>query len=139
MAKIERFEEIKAWQKAIELNDLLYEVTERFPFARDFSLKDQMKRSCLSVSSNITEGFERESNNSFIYYLRIAKGSAGEFRSQLYVAKSRNYISDTEFQKLYGHAEETSKMIGGFIGYLRKLKLKTTIKTIVSIFTLNYF
>lgn len=135
MATIERFEEIKAWKKAIELNDLFYPMTEQLPFSRDFSLKDQMKRSCISISSNIAEGFERESNNSFIYYLRIAKGSAGEFRSQLYVARNRQYISESEFKQLYNAAEETSKMISGFIVYLRKLKLKNTIKTITSIIT----
>jgi four helix bundle protein len=137
MATIKRFEDIVAWQKAIELNDLLYDVAERSPFSKDFTLKNQMQKCALSVSSNIAEGFERESINSFIYFLLIAKGSCGEFRSQLYVAKNRRYISEEEFKNIYAQAEELSKMISGFVKYLRTQKLKNVLKTAKSILTFN--
>lgn len=122
MPTIEKFEDIVAWKKAMELCDLIYSVTGNDKFSRDFGLKDQIRRASVSVVSNIAEGFERESNNQFIYFLIIAKGSAGELRSQIYIAKNQNYISKDEFNILNEKVLEVSKTISGFITYLRGLK-----------------
>ena len=122
MAKIERFEDIIAWQKAMELCDLVYKSTNTDSFSRDYALKDQIRKSAISVPSNIAEGFEREGNNQFIYFLLTAKASCGELRTQIHIAQNNNYINETEFQKLYSLTIEVSKMISGFVSYLRANK-----------------
>ncbi len=86
MAKIDRFEDIKAWQKARELNKEIYKISNNTLFEKDFGLKDQIRRASVSVLSNIAEGFERNGSKEFKQFLSIAKGSSGEVRAQLYVA-----------------------------------------------------
>ena len=120
MAKIEKFEEIVAWQVAMELCNKIYDATEKDKFSKDYALKDQIRKSAISIPSNISEGFERESNRQFIYFLVIAKGSAGELRTQLHIAKNRNYISQTEFDNLYNMVVNSSKLIGKFVSYLKE-------------------
>jgi len=118
--KIEKFEEIKSWQKAQELTLLIYELTKQNNFSKDFGLKDQIRRASISVMSNIAEGFERESNKEFKRFLLIAKSSAGEVRSQLYIAKSQNYISELEFEKSINLALDCTRLISKFITFLRQ-------------------
>lgn len=119
MAKINSFEEIKAWQKARELNAEIYKLTnDNTSFSKDFGLRDQIRRCSISISSNIAEGFERETTKEFKRFLYIAKASAGEFRSQLYLASDLNYISNQEFEKLNLKVNDISKMISGLIKYL---------------------
>lgn len=122
MSTIAKFEDIIAWQKALELSDLVYLYSNNDKFSKDYALKDQMRRAAISVVSNIAEGFEREGNNQFIYFLLIAKASAGEVRAQLYIAKNQNYISQMEFEIINSKVLETSKTISGFISYLRSKK-----------------
>lgn len=122
MAAISKFEDIIAWQKALELSDLIYSHSNKDNFAKDFGLRDQMRRAAISVVSNIAEGFEREGNNQFIYFLLIAKASAGELRAQLYIAKNQNYITEKEFELLNKKVLEVSKTISGFVSYLRGQK-----------------
>ena len=122
MGAIEKFEDIIAWQKAFELSALIYDVTNKEKFSRDFGLKDQIRRASISVVSNIAEGYERESHNQFIYFLIIAKGSAGELRAQLYIAKKQEYITQIEFEELNAKVIELSKTLSGFITYLRNFK-----------------
>ncbi len=86
MASAQRFEDIKAWQKARELVKNIYQATSVGKFARDFVLRDQIRRAAVSIMSNIAEGFEREGNKEFLQFLSLAKGSCGEVRAQLYVA-----------------------------------------------------
>lgn len=86
MAKFERFEEMDAWKKARGLVNAVYTITSAGEFARDFGLRDQMRRACVSVLSNIAEGFERGGNKEFCQFLATAKGSCGEVRAQLYIA-----------------------------------------------------
>ena len=81
-----RFEELKVWQKAKELTNLIYQLSSSGSFARDFGLKDQMRRAAVSVMSNIAEGFESQTQALFIQFLGRAKGSVGELRAQLYIA-----------------------------------------------------
>jgi len=88
--KFDRFEDIIAWQKAKELTIQVYQLFEN---SKDFGFKDQIQRASVSVMNNIAEGFERKSNNEFKQFLFIAKGSCGEVRSMLYLAKELNKIS----------------------------------------------
>ncbi|MDK2772233.1 MAG: four helix bundle protein [Flavobacterium sp.] len=119
MAKINSFEEIIAWQKARELNADIYLLTNRNEnFSKDFGLREQIRRSSISISSNIAEGFERETTKEFIRFLYIAKASAGEFRSQLYLAFDLNYISKENFEELKIKVNYISKLISGLIKYL---------------------
>lgn len=119
MAKLNSFEEIIAWQKARELNAEIYRITNNNEiFTRDYGLRDQMRRASISISSNIAEGFERETKKEFIRFLYIAKASAGEFRSQLYLASDLGYISNEDFQSLNLKINDISKLLSGFIKYL---------------------
>jgi len=106
---IERFEDIVAWQHGRELCREIYLVTERQPFARDFALRDQI--AAISVPSNIAEGFERFRLTEFHQFLSIAKGSAGELRTQLYIASDIGYIQEQTRATLLAKAEETSRKI----------------------------
>jgi four helix bundle protein len=118
LATIERFEDIKAWQAARELVSAVYRVSGRGKFEKDFGLRDQIQRASVSVMANIAEGFERGSDKEFHRFLYIAKGSAGEVRSHLFVALDLGYISDEEFSDLRAKSEEVSKSLSGFITYL---------------------
>ena len=112
MAKFNSFEEIISWQKARELNKEIYFLTNNNnSFSKDFGLRDQIRKSSISISSNIAEGFERETTKEFIRFLFIAKASAGEFRSQLYLAFDLKYIINEEFEKLKLKVNEVSKLI----------------------------
>ncbi len=119
MTRIKRFEDITAWQKARELVKSICEITSKEDFARDYSLKDQIRRASISVMSNIAEGFSRQTDKEFIQFLHVAKGSASEVQSQLYVALDLKYISQTTFKELYELSEETIKLISGFVRYLK--------------------
>jgi four helix bundle protein len=119
MAKINSFEEIISWQKARELNEAFYLITNsNSAFNKDYGLRDQMRRSSISISSNIAEGFERETTKEFIRFLYIAKASAGEFKSQLYLASDIYYLSNEEFNTLSIKITDISKLISGLIKYL---------------------
>jgi four helix bundle protein len=124
MAKISSFEDIQAWQKARELNKEIYKATNKTGFSKDFGLRDQIRRASVSVLSNIAEGFERNGTKEFINFLSIAKGSAGEVRAQLYVAKDLEYIDGEEFEKLFSLIIDTSKLISGFMMYLKNSDIK---------------
>jgi four helix bundle protein len=119
MAKIERFEDIDAWKKARVLTNRVYAVTNAGTFARDFQLRDQIRSACVSAMSNIAEGFERGGGDKeFARFLSIAKGAAGEVRSQLYVALDVNYITTAEFEELTQLAVEIARFLSRFMQYL---------------------
>jgi four helix bundle protein len=120
MARIERFEDLIAWQKARELTKRIYEVTREGPFSRDFSLRDQIRDASVSTMSNIAEGFERRGDREFDRFLSIAKGSVGEARSQLYVALDTAFLTRQQFDELKARAEEVSRLIAGLMGYLHQ-------------------
>ena len=124
MARIERFEDIEGWKKGRELRKSIYAHSRRGEFARDFSLRDQIRRAALSVTSNIAEGFERGGNREFIQFLSDAKGSCGEVRDQLYTALDESYVTQAEFERLYEMALETSRLISGFMRYLQQSELR---------------
>jgi four helix bundle protein len=119
MAKFNSFEEIISWQKARELNKEIYYLTNNNnSFSKDFGLRDEIRKSSISISSNIAEGFERATTKEFIRFLYIAKASVGEFRSQLYLAFDLKYIINEEFEKLKLKVNKVSKLISGLIKYL---------------------
>lgn len=124
MATIQRFEDVVAWQKARELSQEIYRVSAQNEFAKDYGLRSQIRRSSGSVMDNIAEGFERGGKGEFIQFLGVAKGSAGEVRSQLYRALDQKYIPQTTFDELYGKADEIGRMITGLIVYLNRSLFK---------------
>lgn len=108
-----RFEDLIAWQKARELTRRVYEVTENGRFARDLGLRDQIRRSSVSVMANIAEGFERARQSEFHQFLSIAKSSCAELRSHLYVAQDVKYVDAGMFDELMRLAQEVSLVLGG--------------------------
>ena len=120
MGKINRFEDIQGWQKARKLVAAVYEISNDSLFAKDFGLRDQIRRAAVSVMLNIAEGFARKTNREFSQFLVIFHGSAAEVQSALYVALDQRYISQEQFKTLYKMADETSKTIMGFTNYLKK-------------------
>jgi len=113
------FEDLPVWKSAKELAILIYKITSRGNFSRDSGLRDQIQRAAVSVSSNIAEGFERGTKQELIQFLYIARGSCGELRSQLFIARDIGYFDSKEFDGLYNGAKKVSKQISGFIEYLR--------------------
>lgn len=124
MSKISRFEELEVWQKARELSKIIHGISSNGSFSKDFSLKDQINRSAGSVMDNVAEGFERGGNKEFIQFLSIAKGSAGEVRSQLYRALDKTYIEKSEFETLLAKSLEISNQLSGFITYLKNSEFR---------------
>ena len=121
MGKFNKIEEIHVWKEAIELTEKVYEtINKNNKLQRDFSLAEQLKKSAISIPSNIAEGFERESNKEFIRFLYIAKGSCGELRTQIYIAKKLGYLKGEEYHFLTNLSEKVSKMIMSLIESLRQ-------------------
>jgi four helix bundle protein len=111
MAKIKKFEDIESWKQARTLTSEIYKITSSGGFDRDFGLKDQIRRACVSILSNIAEGFERGGDQEFLQFLAVAKGSCGEARAQLYVALDQSYLSQEQFEKLSNAATQISQLI----------------------------
>lgn len=119
MATFKRFEDIQAWQKARETTNRIYRLSNRGEFSRDFSLRDQMKRAAISIMANIAEGHGRRSRLEFANFLNVARGSAVELQSHLYVALDLDYITEAEFNENYQQLDEISKMTVTLAKYLR--------------------
>jgi len=118
--KVQRFEDLICWQKTRVLTNSVYEVTRLPRFAKDFELVRQIRGAAVSAMSNIAEGFERWTRQELIRFLDIAEGSAGEVRSQLYVALDQHYITTDQFNSVAATALDTSKVIAGLIRYLNE-------------------
>jgi len=108
-----RFEDIHAWQKARELVRSIYDVSGRAAFTKDSALRDQSRKAAVSIMSNIAEGFARRTHREFTNFLTIARGSAAELQSQLYVALDLGYVTEEKFHDLSTRTEEVSRMIQG--------------------------
>jgi four helix bundle protein len=119
MATYNSFEDLPVWQNARELASLVYTTSAEGKLNKDYGLRNQIQKAVVSVSSNIAEGFERGSKREFIQFLYIAKGSCGELRSQLYIAKDLGYLSNSASETLIKSASNASKQIYGFIKYLK--------------------
>ena len=100
MATVRRFEDLRVWQLAREVVGSVYDLTKKGPLVSDWALRDQLRRSSTSILSNIAEGFERDGNREFAQFLSIAKGSVGEVRAQLYLAKDAAYIDSLTCEDL---------------------------------------
>ncbi|HEX9423170.1 MAG TPA: four helix bundle protein [Pyrinomonadaceae bacterium] len=111
--RIERFEDFIAWQKARKLTADIYRITSEGNFARDFGLKDQIRRAAVSSMSNLAEGFERGRPAEFHQFLSVAKGSCAELRTQLYVALDVGYLKLSTFNVLMAEATEVGQILGG--------------------------
>lgn len=120
MGKVERFEDLVAWQKGRKLTKWIYSLTNKGPFSKDFGLRDQIRRASVSIMSNLAEGFERGGRPEFHQFVVIAKGSCAEVRSQLYVALDVEYITQEQFDELYNLAIEVSRILGGLRSALQK-------------------
>jgi four helix bundle protein len=127
--KIKRFEDLECWQVARELVKLIYEMTKRLEFGRDFVLVDQIRRGSISSMSNIAEGFYRNSNKEFMRFLDISRSSAGEVINHLYVALDQGYIDEDLFEKGKGQADRVAKKVNAFISYLVNYQKSLTSKT----------
>ena len=123
---VEKFQDLVAWQKARVLTADIYQITMQGAFARDFGLRDQIRRAAVSVMSNIAEGFERGSRAEFHQFLVIAKGSCAELRSQLHTALDVAYIDIDTFARLNSLAEEVSRIVGGLRSSVARQRKATT-------------
>jgi len=124
MATIKKFEDLEIWQEARKLSKVVITISKTTDLKTDFKFKEQIKSSSGSVMDNIAEGFERDGNLEFRQFLSIAKGSAGEARSQCYRLYDSEYISEEKLKELIKAYEELSKRIGNFISYLNKKDYK---------------
>ena len=124
MTTFRSFEDIEAWRKARELVKAVYDASGKGAFAKDYPLRDQVRRAATSVMSNIAEGFDRGGSAEFRQFLAVAKASAAEVRSHLYVALDQGYVSDVAFEQLTEQAVRVGRLIGGLMEYLRKTPLK---------------
>lgn len=120
MAKIREFEDFECWQCAREATRYIYRLTRGDRFRGDPDLVRQMRRASVSVTSNIAEGYERGGRKEFRNFLKIAKGSAGEVRSQLYVALDENFITEAQFEEAKMMWETASRKIAGLRSYLER-------------------
>ncbi|MDD2672698.1 MAG: four helix bundle protein [Syntrophales bacterium] len=124
MSTFQSFEEIEAWKKARQLTREIYDASNKDSFSRDYALRNQIRRASTSIMSNIAEGFERGGSKEFIQFLSISKGSAGEVKSQLYVALDQDYLDQGNFKRLISLVDEIALIIGGLMVYLRKSEMK---------------
>jgi len=120
MATFRRFEDIQAWQKARTVTQYVYRITGDGRFAKDYGLRDQIRRASVSIMANIAEGFARRSDKDFAYFLNISRSSAAEVQSHLYVALDQEYVNEIDFNEIYNGIEETSKMIFALAKHLAK-------------------
>jgi four helix bundle protein len=120
MSRIQRFEDLECWQAARLFRRAVYRLSRLPDFSRDHALVSQIRRAAISIGSNVAEGFERGGNREFIQFLSQAKGSAGETKDQLYVTLDEAYITQEQFDQAYALGETASRLIGGFMSYLRK-------------------
>ncbi len=120
MSKIQRFEELIAWQRARELTKEIYSVTNKGDFGKDYGLRDQIRRASVSIMSNVAEGFDRAGRAEFHQFLVIAKSSCAEVRSHLYVAFDAGYLTEQVFQRLLLMADELGRIVNGLRAAVQK-------------------
>ncbi len=122
MMKLERFEDIVAWQEARRMTGLIYELTKRSEFSKDFGLKNQIQRAAVSVMANIAEGFERKSRKEFCNFLSVALGSCAEVKSHLYVALDQKYIPKTAFDQAFIACTHISRLVFALMKSLERAR-----------------
>jgi four helix bundle protein len=124
MSTFKNFEDSEVWKKAMVLTNKIYKSTKSQKYARDYYLVSQLRKSSVSIASNIAEGMERDGNKELINFLYIAKASCGELRCQMHIAKDQDYISEVEFKELYNLAAEISLSLIKLIKYLQNSDFK---------------
>jgi four helix bundle protein len=124
MSTWKRFEDMEVWQKARKLSAAVYRFTNTGPCAKDFAFVRQIRDAAVSVMSNVAEGFERDGTREFHQFVAVAKGSAGELRSQLYVALDVGYVGTKTFDQLFEAVTEVSRMLAGLMRYLERTEIK---------------
>jgi len=115
---LSRFEEIRAWQLARELNKCIYTFTRHSGFNKDYCLRDQLHRASVSIMLNIAEGFDSGSNQSFINFLRYSFRSAAEVKSVMYIALDLEYVTLEQFKDVEKQLDAIRNLIAGLIRYL---------------------
>ena len=116
------FRDLRIWQQSKDLAVEIYKITNNNKFQRDFGLRDQIRRSAVSISSNIAEGDERDTNKEAVRFFHIAKGSLAELSTQLQIATEIDYLDKTVFDDLDCRLRELAKMIGSIIKVRQKIK-----------------
>ena len=129
MAKVNRFEELECWQEARNFVKLIYSLTKKDPFRKDFELVGQIKRSAISSMANIAEGFHRNSSKDFMRFLDYSRSSIAETLSHCYIALDQKYISQSEIAKVSQQAEIVWKKVNNFISYLQRYSRQSASKT----------
>jgi four helix bundle protein len=138
---VERFEDLDAWKVARDLGNRIYGFGRESGFSKDYGFRDQIQRAAVSVMNNVAEGFERGSNRDFAKYLFIARGSAGEVRSMLYLALDQKYVTNQQFREAYDLCIRESQLCWGLIKHLQKNSgwktgMQITLMMIASLFSL---
>ena len=128
MATIENFEELKSWQNARRLANVIYDLADKPAFSKDRELAGQIKGAAGSVMHNIAEGFEAGLDPEFVRFLKIARRSVSEVQSEIYLALDRKYLSGSELRTAYDLAKETKRLINGLITYLREHPVSRQVK-----------
>mgnify|MGYP003611930403 CR=1 FL=1 len=113
------FKELLVWKKSIEFVTEIYEITASFPSEEKFGLVSQIRRSAVSIPSNIAEGNARRSSADYIQFLKIARGSGAEVETQIIISKNLGFIEDVKSEELTSKITEIMKMINGLINYLK--------------------
>ena len=126
MKRVEKFEDLIAWQKARELTREIYKLTKTPRFSKDYGLCNQIQRAAVSIMSNLSEGFERGGRAEFHQFVVIAKGSCAEVRSQLYVALDVGHITNEEFKQINALTMEISRLLGGLRASLQRQRDRKT-------------
>lgn len=116
---VKRFEDLDVWKEARRLVNMVYDLTGKDLFRRDFGLREQIQKAAVSCMSNVAEGFDSDTKQQFIQMLSYTKRSSSEVQSELYVALDRKYINENEFNKSYEQSKSVRKLANGFIRYLR--------------------
>jgi four helix bundle protein len=123
-SRVKTFEDLNVYKQGRDLTNKIYELTRQKKFARDYGLRDQIRRAPVSIMSNIAEGFERGTNAEFSRFLFIAKGSCGEVRAQLSISFDQQYIGENVYQELTNQCPQVSGMLSNLITYLKDSKFK---------------
>ncbi len=120
MATIHHFEDLECWKRARKLANAVYDLNKKLTDSHDYVMRDQMRRSAISVKANIAEGFERGGSKEFINFLSIARASVAETKSHLYLAFDQKYLDEIKLRELLGLSDEIVRQISALIGYLQK-------------------
>ena len=119
MGEFKRVEDIDVWKESRSLAVSIYRISSDGPWAKDYGLRDQIRRASVLVACNIAEGFARETDIEFCRFLAIARGSATEVKTQVYIAFDLGYVDAESFKSLYAQIDRICRMLTGLMQYLR--------------------